>query len=126
LNVYGTNIGNANGNSVNSTDASSPLFVVDGVFRPNINDINPDNIESFQVMKDAAATAPYGARGANGVIVIKTRGGKFNSKPTLSLNHRTTWETNARDYKYMDAASYLRLARTTVKNTYDPWIKIIY
>lgn len=119
LNVYGSGLGNSGGNSVGSADASSPLVIVDGVFR-TLNDINPDNIESFQVMKDAAATAIYGARGANGVIVIKTKGGKFNSKPTLSLNHRTTWETNSRDYKYIDAESYLRLARTTVKNTFDP------
>ena len=85
-----------------------------------MNDINPDNIESLQVMKDAASTAIYGARGANGVIVIKTKGGKFNSKMNLTLNHRTTWETQARDYKYLSAEQYLRLARTTVKNTFDP------
>ncbi|HKZ64923.1 MAG TPA: SusC/RagA family TonB-linked outer membrane protein, partial [Chitinophagaceae bacterium] len=84
-----------------------------------MNDINPDNIESLQVMKDAASTAIYGARGANGVIVIKTKGGKFNSKMNVTLNHRTTWETQARDYDYINAEQYLRLARTTVKNTFD-------
>lgn len=118
LNVYGSGLGNSNGNAIGSTDGSSPLVIVDGVFR-SINDINPDNIESLQVMKDAASTAIYGARGANGVIVIKTKGGKFNSKMNLTLNHRTTWETKARDYKYLNAAQYLALARTTVKNTFD-------
>jgi TonB-dependent SusC/RagA subfamily outer membrane receptor len=44
-----------------------------------MKDINPDDIESLQVMKDAASTSIYGARGANGVIVIKTKGGKFGS-----------------------------------------------
>lgn len=118
LNVYGSGLGNSGGNAVSASDASSPLVIVDGVFR-TLNDINPDNIESLQVMKDAAATAIYGARGANGVIVVKTKGGKFNSKMNLSLNHRTTWETKARDYKYLDATQYLTLARTTVKNTSD-------
>lgn len=118
LNVYGSGLGNNNGSSTGASDASSPLVVVDGVFR-SLNDINPDNIESFQVMKDAASTAIYGARGANGVIVIKTKGGKFNSKMNISLNHRTTWETQSRDYKYLSAEQYLRLARTTVKNTFD-------
>ncbi len=118
LNVYGTTLGNSGGNAIGSKNASSPLVIVDGVFR-SMDDINPDNIESFQVMKDAAATAIYGARGANGVIVITTKGGKFNSKPVLTINHRTTWETNSRDYNYLSAAQYLPLARTTVQNTFD-------
>ncbi len=119
LNVYGTSNGNSGGNPVGSVNGSGPLVIVDGVFR-SLDDISPDNIESFQVMKDAAATAIYGARGANGVIVVTTKGGKFNSKPVLSINHRTTWETNARSYHYLDAAQYLALARTTVQNTFDP------
>src|SRR5687768_15741965 len=78
LNAYGTGIGNSNGRVVGTDDAASPLVVIDGVFR-SMDDINPDDIESLQVMKDAASTAIYGARGANGVIVIKTKTGKFNS-----------------------------------------------
>ena len=118
LNVYGSGLGNNNGSAVGASDGSSPLVIIDGVFR-SMNDINPDNIESLQVMKDAASTAIYGARGANGVIVIKTKGGKFNSKMNVTLNHRTTWETQARDYDYLNAEQYLRLARTTVQNTFD-------
>ena len=91
LNVYGNGLGNANGNPIGSADNTGPLVVIDGVFR-SMDDINPDNIETFQVMKDAASTAIYGARGANGVIVIRTRGGKFNTKMNLTLNHRTTWK----------------------------------
>jgi len=117
-NAYGSGLGNNGGSSTGASDSSSPLVIVDGVFR-SMNDVNPDNIESLQVMKDAASTAIYGARGANGVIVIKTKGGKANSKMTIALNHRTTWETPARDYDYLNAEQYLRLARTTVKNTAD-------
>ncbi|MGN6510397.1 MAG: carboxypeptidase-like regulatory domain-containing protein, partial [Chitinophaga sp.] len=119
LNVYGTSQGNSGG-AVSSVDrGSNILFVIDGVFRNSMNDVNPDNIESIQVMKDAASTAIYGARGANGVVVIKTRTGKFGSKMNLAINHRVTWETKARDYKYLNATDYLRLARTTVQNTDD-------
>lgn len=118
LNAYGSGLGNSGGSSLSGADPAGPLVVIDGVFR-SMDDINPDDIESLQVMKDAASTAIYGARGANGVIVIKTRGGRFNSKMKLTLNHRTTWETQARSYNYMNATDYLRLARTTVKNTFD-------
>ncbi len=111
-NVYGL------GTNGTSADNTEPLVVIDGVFR-TIDDINPDNIESLQVMKDAASTAVYGARGANGVIVIKTKGGKFNSKTRVTLNQRFTWENQVSKYNYLNATDYLRLARTTVKNTYD-------
>jgi TonB-linked SusC/RagA family outer membrane protein len=117
-NVYGSGLGTNNGASVGSSDGSNPLVVIDGVFR-SMNDISPDDIESLQVMKDAASTAIYGARGANGVIVIKTKKGKLNTKMTVTLNHRTTWETQARTYDYLTAEQYLRLARITVANTAD-------
>jgi TonB-linked SusC/RagA family outer membrane protein len=117
-NVYGSGLGTNNGASVGSADGSDPLVVIDGVFR-SMNDVNPDDIESMQIMKDAASTAIYGARGANGVIVIRTKKGKLNTKMTISLNHRTTWETQARTYDYLTAEQYLRLARITVANTAD-------
>lgn len=117
-NVYGSGLGTNNGAAVGASDGTSPLVIVDGVFR-TINDVNPDDIESFQVMKDAASTAIYGARGANGVIVIKTKRGRTNEKATISISHRTTWETNARNYDYLNAEEYLRLARVTIANTAD-------
>lgn len=60
------------------TQSNSPLYVVDGFIleNPNNNVINPKDVESFEVLKDASATAIYGARGANGVIVITTKKGK--------------------------------------------------
>ena len=57
------------------TQSNEPLFVVDGVQVSSIDDISADNIESIDVLKDAASTAIYGARGANGVILITTKGG---------------------------------------------------
>lgn len=58
------------------TQSNEPLYVVDGVQVSSIDDISADNIESIDVLKDAASTAIYGARGANGVILITTKGGK--------------------------------------------------
>ncbi|QQL50301.1 SusC/RagA family TonB-linked outer membrane protein [Mucilaginibacter ginkgonis] len=119
-NVYGTGIGNANGNNYQTADGSSPLVVIDGVYR-TLNDLNPDDIESLQVMKDAASTAPYGARGANGVIVVKTKSGKFGSgKANITFNYRMNREVPTGKLNYLSARDYLTLARTTVKNTSDP------
>ncbi len=73
------------GNSI--TQSNEPLFVIDGfpVEEPDNNAINPDDIESIEVLKDASSTAIYGARGANGVIIIKTKQGKTGS-PVVSYN----------------------------------------
>ncbi len=62
---------------------SNPLYVIDGVPRDNMSDINPSDIESIQVLKDASATSIYGARGGNGVILIVTKQGKGKPKVTF-------------------------------------------
>jgi TonB-linked SusC/RagA family outer membrane protein len=63
---------------------SSPLYVIDGVPRDNMSDINPTDVASVQILKDAAATSIYGSRGANGVILIETKQGK--GKPTITFD----------------------------------------
>ncbi|WP_066217756.1 SusC/RagA family TonB-linked outer membrane protein [Formosa haliotis] len=71
------------GNSI--TGGNGPLYVVDGyVGAGNIGDLNPNDIETMQVLKDASATAIYGARGTNGVVLITTKQGKIG-KPTVNL-----------------------------------------
>ncbi len=67
------------------TQSNDPLFIVDGVQVSSIDDIAADNIESIDVLKDAASTAIYGARGANGVILITTKGAK-EGKATVKYN----------------------------------------
>lgn len=67
---------NKNGVSDNlGDDLSRPLFVVDGIFMDNIDMLNPADIEKMDVLKDASATAIYGSRGANGVVIITTKSG---------------------------------------------------
>jgi TonB-dependent SusC/RagA subfamily outer membrane receptor len=56
----------------------TPLYVVDGMFTDNINNINSNDILTYDVLKDAAALAIYGNRAANGVIIITTKSGKEN------------------------------------------------
>jgi TonB-linked SusC/RagA family outer membrane protein len=68
------------------TQDNSPLFIVDGLPVDNINDIAPTDIESIDVLKDASSTAIYGARGANGVILVTTKSGRLEGKSTVSYN----------------------------------------
>ena len=68
---------------------NEPLWVVDGIF--DAPKPPPAQVESIEVLKDASATAIYGARGANGVILVTTKSGKTNQKPQLEFNVRTGW-----------------------------------
>jgi TonB-linked SusC/RagA family outer membrane protein len=68
-------------NTINGN--SSPLYVIDGVPRDNMTDINPSDVASIQVLKDASATSIYGSRGANGVILIETKQGAGNTSITV-------------------------------------------
>ncbi|EOZ91514.1 TonB-dependent receptor [Indibacter alkaliphilus LW1] len=105
------------GTSINDPNGAQPLYIIDGVIRNNMNDINPDDIETFQVLKDAAATAIYGARGSNGVVIITTKTGKAG-KTTVSYRYNIgvaeQWNqydmASARDYIYFNRTGIMRLA----------------
>src|SRR5690606_12514200 len=73
---------------IGSVNASAdPLIVLDGVpFDGNVNMINPSDIESFSILKDAPATALYGSRAANGVVMITTKSGRRNQQPLIGFN----------------------------------------
>lgn len=69
------------------TGNNDPLIVLDGIpFAGNIGDINPNDVQSIDILKDASATAIYGSRGANGVILITTNKGQRGRKPVISYN----------------------------------------
>ena len=68
------------------TQSNEPLYIVDGVQVSDISDIPADNIESIDVLKDGASTAIYGARGANGVILVTTKGSKGDGKAKVKYN----------------------------------------
>lgn len=65
---------------------SDPLYVVDGMFFDNIDFLNPSDIETLSVLKDASAASIYGVRAANGVVLITTKSGAYNQKTTVSYN----------------------------------------
>lgn len=87
---------------------SNPLIIVDGIER-NFNSIDPQEIESFSVLKDASATAIYGVRGANGVIIITTKKGKV-SPPQISVNVEKSFKSPTKIPKFVDAVDYMKIA----------------
>ncbi len=77
---------NINIRGISTTGDNSPLIVIDGIIGGNIQTLNPNDIASVSVLKDAGAAAIYGSRAANGVILVTTKGGKLNQKPTITFN----------------------------------------
>lgn len=69
-----------------TTGDATPLFIVDGVPVSNINYLNPSEIQSIDILKDAASSSIYGSRAANGVVLVTTKSGNYNSKPTISYD----------------------------------------
>lgn len=106
---------------IGSINASSaPLYVVDGVpYDGSVNSINPDDIASMTVLKDAASAALYGSRGANGVIIITTKQGQADSKPTVSLKATIGGSNRAiRDYDRVNTDQYFQLYWEALRNQY--------
>ncbi|MBA4166900.1 MAG: TonB-dependent receptor [Chitinophagaceae bacterium] len=77
---------NINIRGLGTTGNNSPLIVIDGIIGGDLNNINPNDIDNISVLKDAGAAAIYGSRSANGVILVTTKKGRRNSKPSLSYN----------------------------------------
>ncbi|MEO5910970.1 MAG: TonB-dependent receptor [Pelobium sp.] len=102
---------------------TQPLILVDGVERP-INNIEPEEIETFSVLKDAAATAPYGIRGANGVVLVTTRRGS-KEKPSISfkVEKGVVGATNLPEFA--DGVTYMNLYNEA-NNATNPNAPVLY
>jgi TonB-linked SusC/RagA family outer membrane protein len=88
------------------TSNNNPLIVVDGmVYGGSINDINPENVENIDILKDASATAIYGSRGANGVIILTTKHGK-TGKPVTSYDGYVGRVSAIGTYRLFDGKEY--------------------
>lgn len=85
---------------------NSPLFVVDGFVGVDFNSINPNDIKSIEVLKDASSTAIYGSRGANGVILITTKSGSTNGKVNVAYEGNVTVSTIIKNYDLLSAGEY--------------------
>jgi len=103
--------------SINAS--ASPLYVVDGIpFNGDLNSINPNDIESLTVLKDASASTLYGSRAANGVIMITTKAGK-NTEGKINVNFKANIGVNSRAvkrYDVMDSKEYLETVFQSYKN----------
>lgn len=89
---------------------NGPLYVVDGYpVSSGINNINPDDIESIQVLKDASATAIYGIRAANGVVLVTTKKGK-KGKTQISINAYNAFQSRPKMYDVLNASQWATLA----------------
>ena len=109
------------GSSLNASN--DPLIVIDGMAMDNqgvkgapngLAMVNPNDIESFTVLKDASATAIYGSRGSNGVIIITTKKGRGNQKPQVSYSGNVSMSMLANKYDVLDGDEY----RSFVKSYY--------
>ena len=95
-----------------TTGNNNPLYVIDGVPTESQGNLNPQDIESFQILKDASAASIYGSRAANGVIIITTKKGKVGDS-RISYSSFYGWQTAAKDVEALDArglGEYLYLA----------------
>ncbi|HTN37997.1 MAG TPA: SusC/RagA family TonB-linked outer membrane protein, partial [Arachidicoccus sp.] len=115
------------GGSSTSAEGDAPLFIVDGFVGAirNMSDLNPDDIESVQVLKDAASMAIYGARAANGIIIVKTKSGKLGS-PKISFKVTSGVEQMAKKYDFVSAADYIRVSRENINLYSTPANKLKY
>lgn len=99
---------------IQSSSGSTPLIIVDGVERA-IENVVAEDVESVQILKDAAATALYGYKGANGVLIVTTKHGDYNSKSiTFSYDHVFSYLNNKP--KMVDAATYASAVNEAYRN----------
>lgn len=97
----------------NFDGSGSPLIVMDGQVRGSLSDINPEDIASMEVLKDASATAIYGARASNGVILVTSKRGKSGSS-SITLKSRTGINYLNTPYQFLGAEDYIKWTRMGV------------
>ncbi|MFD0762478.1 SusC/RagA family TonB-linked outer membrane protein [Lutibacter aestuarii] len=101
-------IGQGLGNSYYSQNSSSSLSP--------LSSINPQDIESIDILKDASATAIYGSRGANGVVIITTKKGSYSSVPNISLSTRGSVSKFTKEYSMLNANQFHDIVKTAYEN----------
>lgn len=102
------------GTSINNPDGSDPLYIVDGVIRSNLNDVAADDIESLQILKDAAATSIYGARASDGVVLVTTKSAKPGAARISYSYDVSSADEGDQLREYTSAEEYIHHARQSV------------
>ena len=101
---------------IGTTGNSAPLYVIDGVAGGSLDDINPADIESIDILKDAASAAIYGARAANGVILVTTKQGKAG-KIEISYNGAMGWSNAYKRPQLLNASQFMTILDEYTFNT---------
>lgn len=101
---------------VGTINDPDPLYIIDGVPSSPGNNISPNDIESISILKDAASSAIYGSRGANGVVIITTKRGRFNQQPTVEFNVRTGMTKAINKYDLLNTSEYAEAVWLSFKN----------
>lgn len=104
------------GSSINNDN--DPLILVDGVER-SMEGLNPNDVESLEILKDAASTAIYGSRASNGVILITTKKG-FKGTPKVTFEATVASQGPGRKYNFLNARDYLSVLRPAIANSKTP------
>lgn len=102
--------------------ATSPLIIIDGVqvSSADLNALDPEVIDGFSILKDATATAMYGTRGANGVMIVTTKSGQNLDKPIINFRVEGQISQPTKTPKFVDGATYMELFNEAVKNDGSP------
>ena len=98
------------------TGSTTPLYVVDGLPQTGIDYLNPNDIESIAVHKDASVAAIYGSRGANGIIIITTKSGSLENKAQVSYDGYVGWQTPWKRPHMLNAADYITYKNLAADN----------
>lgn len=103
--------------------SNDPLIVLDGIpFAGSINEIAPDDVKSIDILKDASATAIYGSRGANGVILITTNRGESSIRPSVSYSGYFGLNTVAKKYEMMSPEDFVTMRLRSGYQSSAPWL----
>ena len=101
---------------IGTVNDPNPLYVIDGVPVGPGNNVNPNDIESMSILKDASSAAIYGSRGANGVILITTKHGRENQEPSITLSVRTGFSQATNQYDMLNTSQYGEAVWLQAKN----------
>lgn len=104
------------GSSINGSN--SPLVLVDGVER-DFSTLNPNDIASIEVLKDAASCAIYGSRASNGIILVSTKRGGYNKAPTVTFETSWAYQNTETEIEFLGAEDYIRVTRQAVAEFLD-------
>ncbi len=116
--TIGGNLTNVNSGLASTAGTALSSSFVNGL--NSLNGLNPDDIETITILKDASSTAIYGSKAANGVVIITTKRGKKDMRPSISVNHNTTYTTPITPH-LLNADQYREIMGEAAKNTADAY-----